>query len=205
MSNTENNHKKCPNGPVAGLQAQVPVVISRDSTQILVEATVPFPEKFPATEIVEVIKKVRNLQVFVCRDKALINGILDVNVVYKTFEGNVITPLVDKEPEVTFGDVKQIRFNVPFSGFVDVPGARPGDDFIVNFAGVEDECQQEILLDPISLECSVTAFRTLRLNTIVRVDLSIVRDILIPIRDLNQFADVVSPIGENNGNNCPNC
>lgn len=191
MGNMNNNFDKCPKGPVAGLQVQVPVVIARDSTQILVEATIPFPEQFPATEIVQVIKKVRNLDVFVCRDKAVVNGILDVNVIYKTFQGNYNFRHVGKEPQATFGDVKQIGFEVPFSGFVDVPGARPGDDFIVNFAGVENECEQDLLIDPIHKDCSVTAFETLRLNTIVLVDLSIVRDVLIPVKDLD---GIVSPI-----------
>ena len=197
--------KKCPTGPVAGLQAQVPIVISRGSTQILVEVEVPFPERFPATEIVQVIKKVRDLTVFVCRNKAIVNGILDVNVVYKTFEGAFNFRRNGEDPRATFGDVRQIRFEVPFSGFIEVPGARPGDNFIVNFADVEDECQLETLIDPVHLECTVTAFKKIRIVTIIRVDVSIVRNAFIPVRDLNDGISPVLPIENGNNDNCPRC
>jgi|LSQX01.1.fsa_nt_gb hypothetical protein len=181
----DKKHKKCPPSPVGDITVQVPVVINREDTQILVQVTVPFPQQFPATEIVQVIKRVKNLQIFICRDKALISGTLDVNVIYKTFEGNYNYRHCDKDPEATFGDVKQIGFDVPFSGFVDVPGARPNDDFIVNFAGVEEDCEQDILEDPIR-DCPVTAFCKIRINTIVKVDLSIVRNVLVPIRNIDQ-------------------
>jgi hypothetical protein len=192
----------CSNGTVGGLQAQVPVVIRRGSTQILVEDSVPFPQRFPAIEIVQVIKKVRDLNVFVCRNKAVINGVLDVNVIYKTFEGDYNYSRNGNDPRATFGNVRQIGFSIPFSGFVEVPGARPGDDFIVNFAGVEDECELDTLEDPIHLGCSVTAFRRIRLSTIIRVDISVVRNVLIPVGNLGDDVFPVLPAENSNNNNC---
>ena len=187
VAGLQNNN--CPNGR---LQAQIPIVIARESTQILAEATVPFPEQFPATEIVEVIKNVRDLRIFICRNKAIINGVLDVNVVYKTFEGNYNYRHSGNDPEASFGDVRQIRFNVPFSGFVEVPGARPGDDYIVNFAGVENDCELDTLISPTHVHCSAEAFEKIRLSTIIKVDISIVRDVLVPIRDFDQILDTAS-------------
>lgn len=183
---------KCPNGPVAGVEVQVPAVVARATTQILAEAVVPFPSQFPAKEIVQVIKRVKDLIITICADKVLINGVLDVNVVYKTLEGNYSYRHGGYDPEATFGDVKQIGFDIPFAGFTDAPGAEPGDDYIVNFAGVENECQIEILEDKIVCPGRPDTFRKVRVKAIVLVDLSVIRNILVPIRDLEN----ITPISE---------
>lgn len=194
---------ECPNAAVGGTQAQVPIVIRRGSTQILVEVSVPFPQEFPATEIVQVIKKVRDLNIFVCKNKAVINGVLDVNVIYKTYEGNYSYRRNGNDPEATFGNVKQIGFSTPFSGFVEVPGSNVGDNFIVNFAGVEDQCELDVLEDPIQLQCSVTAYRRIRISTIIKVDVSIVRNVLIPVRHIEEISPVAAE--ENDNGNHKGC
>ncbi len=192
----------CSNGgAVGGLQAQVPVVISRNSKQILVEGSVPFPQDYPAIEIVQVIKRVRDLNVFICRNKAVVNGVLEANVIYKTFEGNYSYRHQGNDPEASFGTVRQIGFELPFSDFIDVPGARAGDDFIVNFAGVENECELDSLEDPCTIGCSKTAYKRVRLSVVVLVNISVVRNVLVPLGNLG---DDVLPVlaGETgNGNN----
>lgn len=197
---------KCPNGDVAGIQAQIPVVVSRNSKQILVEGSVPFPQDFPATEIVQVIKRVRNLNVFICRNKAVLNGVLDVNVIYKTPGGSYSYRHQGNDPHATFGDVRQIGFSLPFSDFIDVPGARPGDDFIINFAGVENDCELDSLEDPAHGDCAQKAFCRIRLSVVVRVDISVVRNVLVPVGNLG---DNFSPVlgaetgnGDEANNNC---
>lgn len=198
MGNNCSNGK----GKVGGLQAQVPVVISRNSKQILVEGTVPFPPEFPAIEIVQIIKKVRDLNVFICRNKAVINGVLDVNVIYKTFEGNYNYRHCGNDPEASFGNVRQIGFSLPFSDFIEVPGARPGDDFIVNAAEVENDCELDTLIDPVHVQCSMTAFRKIRLSVVVLVDISVVRNVLIPVGNLGD--DIFPVLGAEDDNNSGN-
>ena len=68
---------------------KVPEVIGRNSTQVLIESVICFPEHFPAVEIKDIIKKVKNLSVHVCKNKVLINGVLHKNINYKTFEGEI--------------------------------------------------------------------------------------------------------------------
>jgi len=162
---------------------KVPEVVGRNDTQILVEAVIPFPPEFPAVEIKDIKKEVRNLRIFVCKNKVLINGILHKNINYKTFEEKLENVCKCDSIDGFFGDVRHVAVNIPFAGFIEIPGARPGDDFQVEFAGVEDECEVDILEDPIEIfkDC-VVAFRQLREKVIVKIDLKVLREVQITVK-----------------------
>jgi hypothetical protein len=82
-----------------------------------------------------------------------------------------------------FGDVRHVAVNIPFAGFIEVPGARPGDDFQVEFAGVEDECEVDILEEPVEVfEDCIVAFRKLREKVIVKIDLKVLREVQITVK-----------------------
>lgn len=155
---------------------KVPEVIGRNSTQVLIESVICFPEHFPAVEIKDIIKKVKNLSVHVCKNKVLINGVLHKNINYKTFEGEIKCGKL----ESFFGDVKHIGVDMPFATYIDVPGAKPGDKYQIEFAGVEDGCEVDILEDPVP-KCSVKAYKKLREKVIVKIDLKVLREVQITV------------------------
>lgn len=155
---------------------KVPEVIGRNSTQVLIESVIAFPECFPAVEIKDVVKKVKDLSVHVCKNKVLINGVLHKNINYKTFEGEIKCGKLD----TFFGDVKHIGVDMPFAAYIDVPGAKPGDKYQIEFAGVEDGCEVDILEDPIP-KCSVKAYKKLREKVIVKIDLKVLREVQITV------------------------
>lgn len=163
---------------------KVPEVIGRNTTQILVECVIPFPAQFPALEIKDITKEVRNLVVHVCKNKVLINGILHKNINYKTFEGESKFECNCSKSDTFFGSVRHVGVNIPFAGFIEIPGARPGDEFQVEFAGVEDGCELDILEEPIpvSQQCHINAFKVLREKVIILIDIKVLRHIQITVR-----------------------
>ncbi|MDQ2085856.1 DUF3794 domain-containing protein [Herbivorax sp. ANBcel31] len=157
---------------------KVPEVVGRNSSQVLIESVIPFPDLFPAVEIKDIKKEVKDLRVHVCKNKVLINGVLHKNINYKTFEGEVKCGKLD----TFFGDVKHVGVDIPFATYIDVPGAKPGDKYQIEFAGVEDECEVDILEDPVTLvKCTVKAYRKLREKVIVKVDLKVLREVQIAV------------------------
>lgn len=160
---------------------KVPEVVGRNSTQILLETIIPFPPQFPAIEIKDISKEVKDLEIFVCTNKVLINGILHKNINYKTFEGNCEHDCCT--PDTYFGSVRHVGINIPFSAFVEIPGARHGDDFEIEFAGVEDNCEFDKLIDPVHVcKDKMHAFSKLREKVVVKIDLKVLRHIQITVK-----------------------
>ncbi|MCX8131802.1 MAG: DUF3794 domain-containing protein [Clostridia bacterium] len=161
---------------------KVPEVIGRNDCQVLLECVIPFPCNYPAVEIKDIMKEVRNLFIKVCKNKVLINGILHKNINYKTFE-DYYKDKCDCSYDTYYGSVKHIGVDIPFSCFIEVPGARPGDDYQVEFAGVEDDCEVDILEDPIRVcDGGVIAYKKVREKVIVKIDLKVLRHVQITIK-----------------------
>ena len=127
------------------------------------------------------MKEVRNLIVKVCKNKVIINGILHKNINYKTFEDS-LKDKCDCAQDTFFGSVKHLSLNIPFSCFIEVPGARCGDDYQIEFAGVEDDCEIDILEDPVTIGEHVTGYKKLREKVIVKIDLKVLRHVQITVR-----------------------
>lgn len=155
---------------------KVPEVVGRNSSQVLIESVISFPELFPAVEVKDITKEVKSLLVHVCKNKVLINGVLHKNINYKTFEGEMKCGKLD----TFFGDVRHVGVDIPFATYIDVPGAKPGDKYQVEFAGVEDGCEIDILEDPIP-KCSVKAYKKLREKVVVKVDIKVLREVQITV------------------------
>lgn len=162
---------------------KVPEVIGRNRCQTLVESVIPFPSRYPAVEIKDIHKEVRNLIVHVCKDKVLINGILHKNINYKTFEGNMDYGLCDDKYDSFYGSVRHVAVNIPFACFIEIPGAQPGDDYQIEFAGVEECCEVDILEEPFPVsKLNVLAYKRLREKEIVKIDIKVLRPVQITIK-----------------------
>jgi len=163
---------------------KVPKVVGRNDTQILVEAVIPFPPEYPAVAIKDIQKEVKDLKIFVCNDKVLINGVLHKNINFKTFEDELEKVCKCEFIDVYFGNVMHVGADIPFAGFIEVPGAKKGDGFQVEFAGVEDCCEVDILEDPVCVkeDKSITAFKRLREKVIIKIDLKVLREVQITVK-----------------------
>lgn len=162
---------------------KVPEVIGRNYCQTLVECVIPFPHQYPAIEIKDIQKTVKDLIIHVCKDKVLINGILHKNINYKTYESDCDFDYCCGKYDSFYGSIRHIGVNIPFACFIEVPGACPGDDFEVEFAGVEDCCEIDILEDPEQLPKScMKAYKKLREKVIVKIDLKVLRHIQITVK-----------------------
>ena len=176
------NENECKNEKTKDKCVKVPEVIGRNSCQVLTEIVIPFPCKYPALAIKDIQKRVTNLIVYVCKDKVLINGVLHKNINYKTYEGNEEICYECEKLDVKFGDVKHVSVDIPFKCFIDIPGARLGDDYQVEFAGVEDCCELDILEDPVKLpDCKAVVYKALREKAIIKIDLKVLRPLQITV------------------------
>ncbi|WP_024832298.1 DUF3794 domain-containing protein [Ruminiclostridium josui] len=160
----------------------VPEVIGRNICQTLVECVVPFPEQYPAVEIKDIQKEIRDIIVHVCKNKVLINGILHKNINYKTYEGKSDFYYACQRYDSFYGDVRHVAVNIPFACFIEIPGARPGDDYEIEYADVEDSCEIDILEDPIWQKGAVTQYRKLREKVIVKIDIKVLRNVQITVK-----------------------
>lgn len=161
---------------------KVPEVIGRNYTQILLENEIPFAPGCPALEIKDIMKEVKELILSVCRDKVLINGKLHKNINYKTFENIGRIKCHCEDLDVIYGNVKHVSVSIPFSGYIDIPGARLGDTVEVEFAGVEDCCELDILKDPYYVRgCAVPVYKKLKEKVIVKIEVKVLRPCQITV------------------------
>ncbi|MDF9407080.1 MAG: LysM domain protein [Pelotomaculum sp. PtaB.Bin013] len=103
---------------------KVNLVQGENRVQTVVRGQIEVPETKPSVEKIlskETTAKVRDISIV--PDKIIINGTLTVQVMYVAFEP-------DQSVHSMHGDVN-------FTTFVDVPGAEPGMDYVVDFT-VED-------------------------------------------------------------------
>ncbi len=103
---------------------KVHLVMGENTVQTVVKGHIRVPEAKPAVDKIltkEAKAKIRD--VTVVPDKVIVNGTLDVQVTYVAFK---------PDQSVNF-----FHDSINFTSFVDVPGARPGDDVFVEFT-VED-------------------------------------------------------------------
>ncbi|RDV83445.1 DUF3794 domain-containing protein [Ammonifex thiophilus] len=104
---------------------QVDEVVGIGSTQILLVRDITFA--VPVYEVVEELFTVNITDCHVCTDKVIFNGTVEKNIVYKT------PPGVTGE-----GTIAYHKEDFTFSGFVTVPGAKPGDKCQIEKAEVGD-------------------------------------------------------------------
>lgn len=161
---------------------KVPEVIGRNHCQILLETEIPFAPGYPALDIKDIMKDVRDLVMSVCTDKVLINGKLHKNINYKTFDCTGRVKCHCEDLEVVYGDVRHVGIDIPFAGYIDIPGARPGDYVEVEFAGVEDACELDMLKDPCYVRgCKYPVYKKLKEKVIVKIDVKVLRPVQITV------------------------
>lgn len=83
-------------------------VLAETTAQVLVDDTITLPR--PAEKIDEIVARVQDLNCFVIENKVIFQGVLHKQIFF-----------VDKD-----GIVRHVGVDIPFSGFVDVPGAPAG-------------------------------------------------------------------------------
>lgn len=83
-------------------------VIAETTAQVLVDDTVTLPR--PAEKIDEIVARVQDLNCFVIENKVIFQGTLHKQIFF-----------VD-----TKGVVRHVGVDIPFSGFVDLPGVQAG-------------------------------------------------------------------------------
>ncbi len=161
---------------------KVPEVIGRNYCQILLEQEIPFAPNYPALEIKDIDKDVKDLILSVCKDKVLVNGKLHKNINYKTYDSSGCFKCGCEEYDVIFGDVRHVHVCIPFSGFIEVPGARPGDNIEIEYAGVEDLCELDILKDPCYVKgLAQPVFKKLKEKVIVKIEVKVLRPVQITV------------------------
>ncbi|KKM10648.1 hypothetical protein SY88_13470 [Clostridiales bacterium PH28_bin88] len=140
------------------------VVVGTGEGQVLVATEIPLQP--PAFAIKEVVKTFRNVTCTAIRDKVIVTGTLVKDINFKTFERE---DCFDTIPRVC-GDVRHCEVEIPFSLFVDVRRARPGDRCEVVVAEVEGEIDE--LREPIPEKKS---FRVLLERVVIRVVVRVTR------------------------------
>jgi len=161
---------------------KVPEVIGKNYCQILLENEIPFAPGCPAMEIKDIMKEVKELILSVCTDKVLINGKLHKNINYKTLESTGKYKCGCEDLDLSYGSVKHVSVDIPFSGLIDIPGARPGDTVEVEFAGVEDCCEIDMLKDPYFTKgCKIPVFKKLKEKVIVKIEVKVLRHVQITV------------------------
>lgn len=83
-------------------------VLAETTAQVLVDDTITLPQ--PAEKIDEIVARVKDLNCFVIENKVIFQGVLHKQIFF-----------VDAK-----GFVRHVGVDIPFSGFVDVPGAPAG-------------------------------------------------------------------------------
>lgn len=161
---------------------KVPEVVGRNYCQILLENVIPFAPCHPALEIKDIKKKVKDLNIKVCKNKVLINGVLHKNINYKTLEKTHSYKHDCQSYRIKYGNVKHVAVDLPFSCYIEIPGAREGDYYEVEYAGVEDSCEIVKMLEPVKYrDCCITLYKKMKEKCIVKIDIKVLRHCQITI------------------------
>lgn len=133
---------------------KVPLVIGENVRQILIENTVQLPVR--AIKIKEIDASVRDIRTTIINDKVIIQGIVHKQIFFVD-EANI---------ERHFGE------DVPFSTFVDLPGAEPGMNAditpIIEFVKPELCPPSDLLTQKVVVEIFVKVTQTIQI-TVPRV------------------------------------
>jgi len=143
---------------------KVPVVIGEGCCQVLVVNEIPLDPA--ALEIESIDKTVTVDHCAVVPDRVIINGTLRKNIVYKTLEDEDV---VDDIPRQC-GQLRHCTVEIPFSCFIEVCGAKPGDDCQIERAEVEGES------DELIEETDEGTFEALMEKAIVVIEVKVTRE-----------------------------
>ncbi|MGQ9512396.1 DUF3794 domain-containing protein [Thermodesulfitimonas sp.] len=138
------------------------VVVGEATTQVLViKDAIRFDP--PLYKVIQEDLTAEVSDCLVCTDKVIFNGRLVKNIIYKAGQPDTKTP----------GEVRWVEVEVPFAGFVDVPGAQVGDGCQIEFAGAKD-CN--FLLPTRTIPCgAVELVEEAMQKTIVDITVKVVR------------------------------
>lgn len=103
------------------------VVIGEVTTQVFIVSDI-MTFGTPVYKVIDEITEVAVDDCFVCTDKVVFNGTLTKNLIFKE----------QPDPQTGEGRVLFHETRLPFTGFVEVPGAEPGDTCQVESARVGD-------------------------------------------------------------------
>ena len=107
------------------MRIKTEVVVGEARTQLLIVSD-PVTFHTPVYSLLDAVGEVSIDHCLVCTDKVLFNGTLTENLIYKE----------RPHPATGEGRILYHELKLPFSGFVALPGAKPGDNCQVESAGV---------------------------------------------------------------------
>ncbi|WP_427339753.1 DUF3794 domain-containing protein [Caloranaerobacter sp. DY30410] len=151
---------------------QVPVVIGEGYKQfLLVTILTIHPPSPPVFRIKDIEKEVIITNCKVIKDKVIINGIVDKNINYKTVEH----VHEDEGRPVVNGPIFHYTTQIPFSTFIEVPGAMEGDNCEIEAAVVEGE--KDELIDPNvpTNNNDPVTYNKLKEKLVIRIDVKVTR------------------------------
>lgn len=153
VTNTEQIFVEVGTGPLVKLDR----VVGENSTQTLVESVLELP--LPAIKVVDIDARVQDITCEVIPNKVIIQGIVHKQV-YFISEDNV---------------ERHVAEDIPFSTFIDVPGAEPGHNCQVHptieFIKRELFEDGELLQQEVVLEIFVKITETVQLNLVPGEDI----------------------------------
>jgi len=158
-----------------------PVEVGIGEAQVLVVSEIPLTPA--ARRIIDIFKEVQITQCKVIDDKVIINGILEKTILFLNM--GPTAPIFgrgknsDEESHmanrVAAGEVKAVFAELPFALFIDVPGAQPGDECIIEVAEVVGEKDDQLKVQEDG------SFKVLLEKAVVRVIAKVTRREQIPI------------------------
>ncbi|MCX8131801.1 MAG: DUF3794 domain-containing protein [Clostridia bacterium] len=154
----------------------VPEIIGIGYCQKLLEYILPIPSQYPAANILNSLSEINNLSTNVCKDGVFVDGTLFRVFSYQCYEGVFSYKYNNTKHRGSHGCIRYISIDLPFSCFIEVPGALPGDTVKFIHAGIDDSLKFCILEDPITgTGSTIKEYKKLNVKDMIKIELELTR------------------------------
>ena len=160
------------------LRIQAQQVIAEKNCSSVIEFALPFPEKYPAFELIDSATDIKGITTNILKDIILISGYIHKRISYICFEGSYSFRDSNISADSTIGNIKVLSSDIPFSCSSEVFNIQATDKIDIEYAGTDSSDIIDILDNPmIMTQDRVTLYKSLKEKLIINIHLKVLRSI----------------------------
>lgn len=157
---------------------QVQQVIGESKCSPVIEFSLPFPEKYPAFELVESITNVEGLTAYILKDIVVIDGNIHKKISYIAFEDQYNYSYTNQSLNGSIGNLKILSTDIPFSCSMKIPGILKSDTVHFEYAGTDSSYIVDFLEGPLKTQKeNVTLHSLFKEKLIINIHIKVLRKV----------------------------
>lgn len=154
-------------------------IIEKGSGSVMLDFVLPLPSQYPLWELKEDKSEIIDIEAVSGNGRSIISGILKKYIIYHCVEGKLDFKFKDTTPVLSYGSLKYISTEFPFTCLIDVEKAKKGDKIEIEYCTV-DSFKKMIEAESAGIS---KLYKAISENAVINIGINVLRNTELNIQD----------------------